>query len=67
MVVPSWNHVVSHVQAALGVSNIVVPNWNRVFSRVKATQGGIYAVRASPSAAGPGAASRLGSLEPERP
>ena len=41
MVVRSWNHVFSCVQATEGVLNMVVPSWNHVFLRVQATQGGI--------------------------
>ena len=41
MVVPSWDHVFSRVEAAQGVSNMVVPSWNHVFSRGQATQRGI--------------------------
>ena len=31
MVVPSWSHVFSGVQATQGVCNMVVPSWNHVF------------------------------------
>ena len=41
MVVPSWDHVFSRVEAAQGVSNMVVPSWDHVFLRVQATQVGI--------------------------
>ena len=41
MVVPSWNHVFSRVQATQGgVSNMVAPSWNHVVSRVQGTQVG---------------------------
>ena len=41
MVVPSWNHVFSRVQATQGgVSNMVAPRWHHVFSRAQATQMG---------------------------
>ena len=41
MVAPSWNHVLSRVQATQGVSKMVAPSWNHVFSRVRGTQVGI--------------------------